>query len=282
MSASRPPLQRASPHLIVTGLADPCLRLLLCGYGKLAPGGWSFSRSHEPFWRLYWNDAPGASIRCGTTTVELCPASMVLISPHAACTTQNDAHPHHLFLHFHAFALHPSSTKEITLLPMAQPLSGMVKALIHLIKQPNHGTWELSLAARALISHALCAARPDTAPSPQFDPRILKVLAYLEEQAHTRVSNSELARLVGMNANTLGQLFRQQIGHPIQTHLRIKRVEKAGLMLQFSDASIEQIAEATGFCDRYHFSRVFASVQKMTPAAYRLAGVAHSSTAQRR
>jgi transcriptional regulator GlxA family with amidase domain len=34
---------------------------------------------------------------------------------------------------------------------------------------------------------------------------------------------------------------------------------------------VEQIAEATGFWDRYHFSRVFKQVRGMGPAEFRRA-----------
>lgn len=41
------------------------------------------------------------------------------------------------------------------------------------------------------------------------------------------------------------------------------------LLLLYSAMPMEDIAEATGFADRYHFSRVFWQVMHFTPAAFR-------------
>ncbi len=40
-------------------------------------------------------------------------------------------------------------------------------------------------------------------------------------------------------------------------------------MLSHSEISIKDVAEATGFCDRYHFSRVFKQLRGVGPAEYR-------------
>ena len=50
---------------------------------------------------------------------------------------------------------------------------------------------------------------------------------------------------------------------------RRQRVERACVLLHATGNSIEQIAEATGFCDRYHFTRVFTRLRGVSPAAFR-------------
>jgi len=277
-------IYRASPgkipesHRTVATLEDPCVRLLLCGYGQLLPNQWNFSRLSEPFWRLYWNSSPGATIRCGNLTVDLDPSSVVLVSPNTACTTTNDGTVDHLYLHFQSVAFHHQSASEVAVLPMTQPLLGIGENLVKLMKMQTLCTWQISLTARSFIGMVLAQTHPDMRRSPELDARVIKVLSYIDEHLQPNTTNAELARVARMNVSSLTQLFREQVGHTLQAHIRIKRIEKASLMLQFTDASIEQIAEATGFCDRYHFTRVFRSVQKMTPAAYRLSNAAQSST----
>jgi AraC-like DNA-binding protein len=46
-------------------------------------------------------------------------------------------------------------------------------------------------------------------------------------------------------------------------------MEKATYMLCYTCRKIEEIAEMTGFTDRYHFSRVFKHQRGKSPAAYR-------------
>jgi transcriptional regulator GlxA family with amidase domain len=47
------------------------------------------------------------------------------------------------------------------------------------------------------------------------------------------------------------------------------RTKEACRLLAFSDQSIEEIANRTGFANRHHFSRAFARRMNRGPAAYR-------------
>jgi len=43
-------------------------------------------------------------------------------------------------------------------------------------------------------------------------------------------------------------------------------------MLHYSGRDIKAIAEDTGFCDRYHFSRIFKQLRGVSPAEFRRCG----------
>jgi len=47
------------------------------------------------------------------------------------------------------------------------------------------------------------------------------------------------------------------------------RLEEACVALHYGDASIEEVAEKTGFCDRAYFSRIFRARMGIAPARYR-------------
>ncbi len=86
-------------------------------------------------------------------------------------------------------------------------------------------------------------------------------------------SNRDLARELGMNVNAFTRRFRVATGHsPHQYRLRL-RIERACSLLREGGLSIEAIAAETGFCDRFHFSRVFKRIMGMGPAQFRLRGV---------
>jgi AraC-like DNA-binding protein len=72
-----------------------------------------------------------------------------------------------------------------------------------------------------------------------------------------------------MSLNSFLILFQQETGLPPQAWFRRKRLEQACKRLHFSEVSIEEIAEASGFCDRYHFSRAFKNAYAIGPAEYR-------------
>jgi len=255
--------------VVRTDLEDPRLRLLVCGYTRIHPNLWNFSRVSLPYWRLYWNTSAGASVRCENVTTPLNPSQAVLIRPNAVFSTQITKACDHLYIHFQIPAMATPTAPSLIRLPMKSPLAELGKNLCALLKSPTPATWTVSLTARALVELAMAKLPCDD--TPKTDARILKVLSYMDEHLKPSTSNSDLAREARMSVGALNHLFKEQTGHSLQALLRRKRIEKAVMLLQFSDLSIEQIAEETGFCDRYHFSKVFRTFQGAGPAAFRQA-----------
>jgi len=72
-----------------------------------------------------------------------------------------------------------------------------------------------------------------------------------------------------MATNSFSRLFKEHTGDTLQYFIRKKRVNKACLMLLHSNNSIDEIAEITGFANRYHFTRIFKKIRGYTPAKYR-------------
>ena len=97
-----------------------------------------------------------------------------------------------------------------------------------------------------------------------FRRRIVAAFALRARQYH------QIARHMGSCINTMLQHYKHEIGMTPQFFLRRKRIEKACALLYDAERSIEQIAEETGFCDRYYFSKTFKKIQEMTPRQYRL------------
>jgi transcriptional regulator GlxA family with amidase domain len=72
-----------------------------------------------------------------------------------------------------------------------------------------------------------------------------------------------------MSVNTFLRAFKKATGQtPHQYGLRV-RLDHAAMLLLHSDHSIEQIAEACGFCDRHAFTRQFTRRRGSGPAAFR-------------
>jgi len=255
--------------VVRTDLEDPRLRLLVCGYTRIHPNRWNFSRVSLPYWRLYWNTSAGASIRCDNVTTPLNPSQAVLIRPNAAFSTQNNKASDHLYIHFQIPAMVTPAAPSLIRLPMKSPLADLAKNLCSLLKVPHPVAWTVSLSARSLVELALAMTDLHGADTPRTDARIMKVLSYMDEHLKPSTSNADLAREARMSVGALNHLFKEQTGRSLQAFLRHKRIEKAAMLLQYSDLSIEQVAEETGFCDRYHFSKVFRTFQGAGPATFR-------------
>ena len=72
-----------------------------------------------------------------------------------------------------------------------------------------------------------------------------------------------------MNIYALIRLFRERTGLTPAMYARERRIEVACVLLHHSAKSIEEIASACGFCDRYHFTHAFIRSRKTSPAAFR-------------
>ena len=66
--------------------------------------------------------------------------------------------------------------------------------------------------------------------------------------------------------------FRQVTGKTPHRYLEERRMHTAMQMLLNSGESVQSIARAVGYDDRYHFSRAFKRIVGVSPRSYRQAG----------
>ncbi|MBE6594623.1 MAG: helix-turn-helix domain-containing protein [Ruminococcaceae bacterium] len=95
------------------------------------------------------------------------------------------------------------------------------------------------------------------------------VRAYIEAHPDFRVA--ELARHCGMSESGLYACFRRELGTtPLGLRNRIK-VERATVLLEETDLSVEEIAERLGFGNAACFRKIVKEVTGKTPSAIRKA-----------
>lgn len=80
---------------------------------------------------------------------------------------------------------------------------------------------------------------------------------------------AEAAVAAGVSADYLSRLFRQATGDSPMEYYQRRRVRHAGRLLLDADREVGEVAQALGFCDAAHFSKVFRRVQGVSPRAYR-------------
>jgi len=99
--------------------------------------------------------------------------------------------------------------------------------------------------------------------------RLEEAQALMRRHLRDGISNPEIASALAMTTNAFIRWFSQSTGWPPQKWLNRERVHEASYWLHHNNASIDFIAETVGFCDRYHFSRVFKKIQGISPASFR-------------
>ncbi len=99
--------------------------------------------------------------------------------------------------------------------------------------------------------------------------QLRRVTEYLTANAHKRIELLELASLVGLSQSHFSRGFKATTGRsPYQWQLA-NRIDRSKVLLLNRHASLESVADATGFADAVHFGRTFRRLVGTTPAAWR-------------
>ena len=99
--------------------------------------------------------------------------------------------------------------------------------------------------------------------------RLRRVIDYLDTHLPERVDLAHLSELVGLSLSHFSRAFKASTGMaPYQWQLNA-RIRRAQAQLIGTDASLDQVAEATGFADAVHFGRTFRKLTGASPAAWR-------------
>ncbi|MHC4915208.1 MAG: AraC family transcriptional regulator [Planctomycetota bacterium] len=246
---------------------DPGIRVQLCDCHRLER--WGFGDLSAPHWRLYWNDRPGAAVSLRGRRTALTPARFLVIPPDTPFAARLRRPVVHFYMHFTADPPFDSARPGIYAFPAKPALRSQLGELRRLLGRRGGPGPRASLLCRALAAAALSRVPERAFRSGPADGRVLTAVRAMEARLAEPPSNSELADVAGMSTNAFIRLFRRSTGRTPQAYLTSKRIETACLLLAGSARTIEEIAAAAGFCDRYHFSRVFKRLRGTGPADYR-------------
>lgn len=120
-------------------------------------------------------------------------------------------------------------------------------------------------AFTALIVYSLL----ETVTGSMDNKYVADIKEYIATRWNQKLSLSEIANHVHLSPSYSSALFKDSTGVSIMDYIIRLRIDKAGEMLKYSDRLISEIAEISGFCDIFYFSRTFKKHKGMSPAQYR-------------
>lgn len=95
-----------------------------------------------------------------------------------------------------------------------------------------------------------------------------RIMEYIRNHYMEDVSLKEVSEKLGYNMSYICQIFRKNHNTTPIKYLYHYRVEKACELMIYSDYSLKQISEMTGFKSIHHFSRVFREQKGISPGQF--------------
>jgi transcriptional regulator GlxA family with amidase domain len=132
-------------------------------------------------------------------------------------------------------------------------MSFMMKAII---SQMTHGG-ETGLAG-------------PTGPVRYVDPRVQKVMTYMEENFQKDLSLEKLAQSVNLSIWHFGHLFKTETGKSPVQYLKSLRMAQARKLLETTFLSVKEVMSKVGMRDQTHFAKDFKRSYGLTPSRYRV------------
>ncbi|WP_419906864.1 AraC family transcriptional regulator [Hoeflea sp.] len=102
-----------------------------------------------------------------------------------------------------------------------------------------------------------------------YEERILRVIAYIHDNADADLSLDTLADIACMSRFHWHRVFRAMTGETIAEAVRRIRLHKASLQLVTTDDPVHRIASRFGYPNLASFTRAFAAEKGVTPGAFR-------------
>ena len=92
---------------------------------------------------------------------------------------------------------------------------------------------------------------------------------YIEQHYREKILQEEVAAGLGISADYLSRLFKEETGLTFSEYLNQFRVERAANLLIYSEEPLAYIARYVNFPSQSYFGRIFKKVKGMTPRQYR-------------
>jgi AraC-like DNA-binding protein len=138
----------------------------------------------------------------------------------------------------------------------------------------EHGytTMQLFYASQTL-AHLLAALIREHRHAHQEHPsprqKVAQTIAYMKQHLNRSLQLDTLAALANVSRSRYVDLFKQQTGYtPIDYFIRL-RMHRACQLLDTTSMSVKTVAAELGYEDPLYFSRLFRTVNDLSPQAYR-------------
>lgn len=104
-----------------------------------------------------------------------------------------------------------------------------------------------------------------------MDPRIQRVITFIEENRGGRLSLAAMAQVAGLSSSRLRHKFKSEIGVTPTAYLQTHRLSLAKELLVSQQLTVKEAKAAVGIESDSYFTHQFKHVFGITPSSLRLA-----------
>lgn len=232
---------------------------------------WNHRGIVSPYWRLHYNSRAGNAIRCGASEFALDPQTAVLTPAGVRIDTLGRRTVPHLWIHYtplQEFVLQLQQPVSIPVgVALRETLTAAALEFLNYRSGDSQSRRQLHHVCKGALHLAFAALAPGVFRA--YPRRLHELLNHVESQPGGDLSVGALAKLSGFSADGFSRWFRRHVGDTPQQYVTRSRMRSAVKQLTLGNDSIEQIADALGYPNRFYFSRVFKKHLGCGPATFR-------------
>lgn len=164
--------------------------------------------------------------------------------------------------------LEPLFDRTLELLPVTRTNS-VRQAVDMLIEAKLQSAPSLSVIALVYsLLGELCECCIIAQPEKSSCEMVNKALGYIEHNFSRELSVSTLCKAIGYSPSYFSQRFREIVGMPPSTYIKLYRVEQGYRLISEGFTNIEEVSELCGFSDQNYFTRCFKAHFGHPPTFY--------------
>lgn len=262
---------------------------------------WNYRNVISPYYRLYYIDEGEGRISAGKASWVLEPGFLYLIPSFTLCHLHCPTRLSQYFVHFFedaatglslfhnnrtvhkikADAMDIANCKRLLAINPARKINRSDNPTVyektiyyHEYEEANNRqSYPLFLETQGillqLIAKFLASRRLERGDIAGVPAKVVDLLGFIQLNMGRPLTVRQLAQKANLHPDHLSRLFIQLTGKRPLLYMHTKRIERAQVLMVTTGMSVAQIAEATGFGNVPHFSRVFKKITSLTPGKYR-------------
>jgi AraC-like DNA-binding protein len=264
------------------------IRLFQTNLITIGPSWWNIKNLQRNHWRFYFNPAAGAVLEVADPAhsgdyekypLQACQPYFIPAGVRFNSTVAADIA--HFYIHFDIIGIPSLAMSTLFNTAISIPQSAWLGQTVWEVAQEVRANPQpdliLQCRIKVVIYEGLRLYLQSLPPEQLEHPLqqaialkpVLPAIQYIDSNLDKPLLNRELARLCQMNEDYFIRRFKECVGQSPGSYIREQRVKQAAQGLLFTENSLEQIATANGFGNRFYFAKVFKEATGLSPAAYR-------------